>query len=255
MKHLLPSLQENQNAADSLRPLRWPDGLTCPRWGSEAVEPRERCDHGLQRCNGVHCAARVGQPCALCTDWTRAIFEESKWSPFEWLWVLGLWPWKRNATDIAAAADLHERTAPRWSKLLAGGLYETDHLDPTRPLAPQVEADACYQRAGSTGLAREVDRHARAPRPRGLQLRGRATAEMGRPPLLGLGPRRDKAAQDAPAAHGSLEVRENVRTATITPLSAAQVQGGAPCFTDEYTISHFTKADSAHRTGNHGAGA
>jgi hypothetical protein len=77
----------------------------------------------------------------------------------------------------------------------------------------------CYQSAGSKGLAREVERSDRAPRPRGIQLRGRATAETGRPPILGLVQRRDKADQDAPAAQVYLEVLENVRTATIKPIT------------------------------------
>jgi hypothetical protein len=118
-----------------------------------------------------------------------------------------------------------------------------------------VEADACDQRAGSKGRAREVERRDRAPRQRGLQLRGRATAEMGRPPLLGLGQRRDKTDQDAPAAQVSLEVLEHGRSAPIKPIIAAKVKGGAQFFTDAYTIDHFTKADYDHRTVNHGAGA
>jgi len=81
-------------------------------------------------------------------------------------------------------------------------------------------------------------------------LRGRATAEMGRPPLLGLVQRRDKTDQDAPAAQVSLEVLENVRTATIKPIIVAKVKGGAQFFTDEYNIYHFTKADYDHRTVN-----
>ena len=53
MKHLIPYLQDDQKAADDLRQVRWPDGVTCPRCGSDAVEPRERCDNGpaaLQLC-------------------------------------------------------------------------------------------------------------------------------------------------------------------------------------------------------------
>jgi hypothetical protein len=100
---------------------------------------------------------------------------------FDWLWVIGLWQLKLNATEIAAAADIQERTAQRCITLLDGGIYETYHLDPTRQLEHQVEADECYQSAGSKGLPREVERHDRAPRQRGLQLRGRATAELGRP--------------------------------------------------------------------------
>src|SRR5215475_12335098 len=98
---------------------------------------------------------------------------------------MGVWPLKLNATDLAAAADIQERTAQRCIHLLDGGLYETYHLEPTRQLEPHVAADAGYQRAGRKGLARAVERHERAPRQRGLQLRGRATAETGRPPLLG----------------------------------------------------------------------
>ena len=131
MKHLIPYLQDDQKAADSLRQGRWPDGVTCPRCGSAAVKPRARCDNGLQRCNCVPCAARLGQPCAMCTDWTRAIFEESKWRPLAWLLVIGLWQLQWNATAIAAAAAIQERTAPRCLNVLDGGclLYTSDAAD------------------------------------------------------------------------------------------------------------------------------
>src|SRR5215471_13234943 len=148
MKHLLPYLQDDQKAADYLRQLRWPDGVTCPRCGSAAVEPRERCDNGLQRFNCVPCATRLGQQFAMFTDWTSSIFEESKLRPLDWLLVIGLWQLKLNATAIAAAADIQERTAQRCINLLDGGIYETYHLDPSRQLEHQVEADACYQSAG-----------------------------------------------------------------------------------------------------------
>ena len=104
------------------------------------------------------------------------------------------------------------------------------------------------------GRAREVERGERAPRPRGIQLRGRATAETGRPPILGLVQRRDKTDQDAPAAQGYREVLENVRTATIKPIIVAKVKGGAQFFTDAYNIFQCTTADYDHRTVNHGAG-
>src|SRR5262249_50804816 len=85
MRHLLPYLQDDQKAADYLRQLRWPDGVTCPRCGSAAVELRERCDNGLQRFNCVPCAVRLGQQFAMFTDGTGSIFEESKLRPLEWL--------------------------------------------------------------------------------------------------------------------------------------------------------------------------
>jgi transposase-like protein len=195
----------------------------------------------------------LGQQFAMCTDWTSSIFEESKLRPLDWLLVVGLWQLQLNATEIAAAADIQERTAPRCINLLDGGIYETYHLAPTRQLEYHVEADECSQSAGSTGLARAVERLARAPRQRGLQRRGRSTAETGRPPRLGLVQRRAKTDPDAPAAHVSLEVLAHVRTATIKPLIAAKVKGGAQCFTDEYNLYHFTAADYDHRTVNHGA--
>ena len=192
MKHLIPYLQDDQKAADYLRQVRWPDGVMCPRCGSDAVESRERCDNGLRRFNCGPCAGRLGQQFAMFMDWTSSIFAESKLRPLDWLLVIGLWQLKLNATDIAAAADIQERTAQRCINRLDGGIDETYHLEPTRQLEHHVEADACYQSAGSKGLAREVERCERAPRPRGIQLRGRATAEMGRPPLLGLVQCRDK---------------------------------------------------------------
>src|SRR3989442_4788431 len=251
MKHLIPYLQDDPKAADYLRQLRWPDGVKCPRCGSDAVESRERCDNGLQRFNCMHCAERLCQQFAMFTDWTNSIFAESKLKPLEWLLVIGLWQLKLNATEIAAAADIQERTAQRCINLLDGGIYETYHLDPTRQLEDQV--DECYQSAGSKGLPREVERCDRAPRQRGIQLRGRATAEMGRPPLLGLVQRRDKTDPDAPAAPVYLAVLENVRTATIKPIIAAKVKAGVQFFTDEYNIYHFTEIDYDHRTVNHGA--
>jgi hypothetical protein len=113
MKHLIPYLQDDRKAADYLRQLRWPAGVTCPRCGGDAVEPRARCDNGLQRFTCVPCAVRLGQLFAMCTDWTSATFEESKWSPLAWLVVMGLWQWKLTATAIAAAADSQARTAQR----------------------------------------------------------------------------------------------------------------------------------------------
>src|SRR5712691_7856493 len=99
-------------------------------------------------------------------------------------------------TRLAPEGEIQARTAQRCINVLDGGIYETYHLDPSHQLEHQVEADECYQSAGSKGLARDVARHDRAPRPRGLHLRGRATAEMGRPPLLGLVQRRDKTDHD-----------------------------------------------------------
>jgi len=61
----------------------------------------------------------------MFTDWTSSIFEESKLSPVEWLLVIGLWQLKLNATEIADAAAINERTAQRCLNLLDGGIYET----------------------------------------------------------------------------------------------------------------------------------
>ena len=105
MKHLIPYLQDDQKAADYLRQVRWPDGVTCPRCGSDAVESRERCDNGLQRFNCVPCAVRLGQPFAMFTDWTSSIFEESKLCPREWLLVIGLW---QNEASPQQAAGYQE---------------------------------------------------------------------------------------------------------------------------------------------------
>ena len=115
MTYLIPYLQDDQKAADYLRHVRWPDGVTCPRCGSDAIESRERCDNGLQRFSCVPCAVRLGQQCAMCTDWTSALCAASTLTPLDWVLVIGLWPWPLNATDLAAAADIQERPAQRCS--------------------------------------------------------------------------------------------------------------------------------------------
>jgi transposase-like protein len=255
MRHLIPYLQEDSQAADYLRQLRWPDGVRCPRCGSGSIESRERCRNGLRRHSCLDCAARQGRAFATFNDWTQSIFEESKLSPCEWLLVIGLWKLKLNATEIAQAAGINERTAQRCANLLDGGIYETYHLDPDRQLEGQVEADETYQSSGSKGLAGQVQRSGRQPRPRGVKLRGRANAEKGRPPILGLVQRRDQGDKKAAPAQVHLEVTENVQTNTIKPIITAKVKAGSQFFTDEYNIYHFaTDAGYQHRTVNHGAG-
>lgn len=241
MPYLIPYLPDDQKAADALRQWRWPAGGKCPRWGNAAVESRDRCANGLQRLHCVPGAARLGQLLALCTAWTRALCEERPWRPRAWWRVIGVGPWQLNAPDMATAADRQERTAQRWLHLLEGGLDETDPLEPPRHLEHHVAADACDQRAGSTGRSRAVARRDRAPRHRGLQRRGRATAATGRPPLLGLGQRRAKADQAAPAAPVSLAGLEHGRRATIQPIMAATGQTGAQGCTDADTLSHGTE--------------
>jgi transposase-like protein len=255
MKHLIPYLQDDAKAADYLRQLRWPDGVLCPCCGSAKIEVRERCDNGLQRYHCPACAARLGQSFATFNDWTGSIFAGSKLTPTNWLLVIGLWELKLNATEIAKAAEINERTAERCINLLDGGIYETYHLDPDRQLGGQVEADETYQSSGSKGLARQVEQSGREPRRRGVKVRGRANAEKGRPPILGLVQRRDKEDQAAPSAQVYLEVVDNVRTATVRPIITAKIRVGSQFLTDEYNIYDFaTETGYEHRTVNHGAG-
>src|SRR2546428_10502258 len=64
MKHLIPYLQDDQKAADYLRQLRWPDGVTCPRCGSDAVEPARTM---RQRTAALQlCALRCALGPAIC---------------------------------------------------------------------------------------------------------------------------------------------------------------------------------------------
>ena len=253
MKHLIPYLQDDQKAADYLRQLRWPDGIKCPRCGSDAAEPRERCDNGLQRFNCLACAVRLGQQFAMFTDWTSSIFEESKLRPLEWLLVMGLWQLKLNATEIAAAADIQERTAQRCINVLDGASTRrtiwTRHanertkwkrMSATRVRAAKgwpVKSHAANVNLDNAGFSFAVE-----PPPRWVvhpcwAWCNAVTRPTGRARC---------------ASH--LEVLEHVRTATIKPIIAAKVKVGAQFFTDEYNIYHFTKADYDHRTVNHGAG-
>lgn len=112
-----------------------------------------------------------------------------------------------------------------------------------------------YQSSGSQGLSRQVQQREREPRRRGIKSRGRANAEKGRPPILGLVQRRDQEDQEAPSAQVYLTVTENVKTNTIKPIIIAKVKAGSEFFTDEYNIYNFaTQTGYKHRTVNHGQG-
>ena len=137
--------------------------------------------------------------------------------------------------------------------LLDGSVYESHHLDPERQLQGQVEADECYQTAGHKGQPRRVAHEERPARRRVLKRRGRATAEQGRPPILGLVQRPDEAQQTVAQVY--LEVLPNVQTETIKPIILAKVQAEAQFLTDEYAIYNFTdQAGYDHRTVNHSQG-
>lgn len=90
VKHLIPHMQDNNQAADYLRQLRWPNGIGCPHCGSPNVEQRERCPKGGQRYHCPACARRLAQRVATFNDWTDTIFEDSKLEPVAWVLVRGL---------------------------------------------------------------------------------------------------------------------------------------------------------------------
>ena len=250
---LLPYLSDNEKASDYFEAQRWPEGVVCPYCGGHQIEKRERSENGLQRYNCQSCAQGQGQQYRMFTVWSESIYEQSKLSPCVWLLVIALWELKLNSTDIALAVGLNEQSAARCVNLLDGSVYESHHLDPDRQLQGQVEADECYQTAGHKGQPRRVAQEQRPARQRVLKRRGRATAEQGRPPILGLVQRPDEAEQLLSQLY--LEVLPNVQTETIKPIILAKVQTDSQFLTDEYAIYNFTdEAGYDHRTVNHGQG-
>jgi len=250
---LLPYLSDPQKASDYFEAQRWPEGVVCPYCGGQEIEKRERGENGLQRYSCPSCAQAKGQQYRMFTVWSDSIYENSKLCPGLWLMVIGFWELKLNSSEIAMAVGLNEQTAARCVNLLDGSVYESYHLDPERQLQGQVEADECYQTAGHKGQPRRVAQEERPARRRVLKRRGRATAEQGRPPILGLVQRPDEE-QDT-VAQVYLEVLPNVQTETIKPIILAKVQAGSQFLTDEYGIYNFTdQAGYDHRTVNHGQG-
>ncbi len=146
---LFPYLVNEEKAADYFSHQRWPHRVSCPYCGNEDITKRERSANGFQRYNCPHCATKAGQQYLTFTAWTETVFENSKIKPTIWLLVIALWELKLNATEIAQAAGLNQQSAQRCINLLDGSIYESYHLDPTRQLEGQVEADECYQTAGT----------------------------------------------------------------------------------------------------------
>ena len=169
--------------------------------------------------------------------------------------MIALWGLKLNSSEIALAAGVNEQTAARCVNLLDGSVYESHHLDPERQLQGQVEADECYQTAGHKGQPRYVAQEERPARQRVLKRRGRASAQQGRPPILGLVQRSEEEAEEQSLSQVYLEVLPNVQTDTIKPIILAKVQRGSQFLTDEYAIYNFTDAlGYDHRTVNHSQG-
>jgi len=250
-RQLLPYLSDNQKAGDYFEAQRWSTGVVCPYCGGQTVEKRERSRKGLQRYNCPSCAQAKGQQYRMFTVWSETIYEQSKLSPSEWLMVIAFWQLKLNSSEIAWAVGLNEQTAARCVNLLDGSIYESHHLDPARQLRGQVEADECYQTAGHKGQPQRVAQEERPARQRVLKRRGRATADQGRPPILGLVQRPDE--EEDLIAQLYLDLLPNVQTNTIKPIILAKVQTGSQFLTDEFAIYNFTpEAGYDHRTVNHG---
>jgi len=253
---LLPYLADNEKASDYFEIQRWPNGVVCPYCQGQEIEQRERSENGLQRYSCRLCAKAKGQQYRMFTVWSESIYEKSKLSPTLWLWVIACWQIKLNSSEIALAVGINEQSAARCVNLLDGSVYESHHLDPERQLSGQVEADECYQTAGHKGQPRRVADEERPGRRRVLKRRGRATAQQGRPPILGLVQRPDRTDKEEQAvAEIYLEVLPNVQTETIKPIILAKVQTDSQLLTDEYAIYNFTdQAGYDHRTVNHGQG-
>jgi transposase-like protein len=144
----LARLIDDAKCFETVRELRWPDGVECPGCGSHEVVQRGKDDTqpARQRYQCKHCGKHFD-------DLTDTIFA-GRHQPLR-MWILCLYFMGLNLSNeqIAQELDLDKNDVQHMTSLLRGGVVERK---PTPQLAGEVECDEVYVVAGHKGNPAEV---------------------------------------------------------------------------------------------------
>lgn len=225
----MPSEEE---CALVLREVRWRDGVSCPRCGSQSVVRHGRHLEVYRRylCHG--CERHFN-------DRTGTQFEDSKLPLRVWFFAAFLMQYKVPVMEIAKTAHLSYPTAFHIAKRLRRGLYLSRLQEELKGV---VELDEVYVTVGLKG------KHGlqRPPRVRGLKVRGRGTYNTDKPPIIGM-VERGGAVRLTPSP--------NMRGRTVLRRVMNNIHEEAEAvYTDEYPAYHVLDGFCNHETVNHSLG-
>lgn len=160
-----------ERCAEVLRESRWRGGVRCPLCGSKKVVKygKWRKCYQKYRCNGCWC---------YFNDLTGTVFEDSKIGLREIIYAAKRLLEKESMNQISRELGRDFRTIMRIRDLMGDVLARKL----VTKLEGEIEIDESYVSAGQKGTKCEH----RAPRKRGLKLRGRGTYEKDKPPIVAL---------------------------------------------------------------------
>lgn len=239
MQVKIMNLIDSKQCFDTVRELRWPDGIYCPICESENVIKRgfDDTEPDKQRYTCKNCGARYD-------DLTGTIFSGHH-QPLK-VWILCLYFMGLNLSNkqIAEELGLDQSDVQEMTSQLREGVV---NKKPQTTLQDEVEFDEVYITAGHKGNSEAVESKEREGRRNRLKgARGRGTKESEKPPVFGMIQRDGEVV---------INLLDNVRQSSIKPLITGTLMPGTLVHTDEYGIySRLNEWGFEHKSVNHGSG-
>lgn len=232
----IQELIDDAKCYETLRTLRWPDGVHCPHCGFHWVTKR-----------GFHTKQPARQ--RYCCQGCEQQFDDLTGTPLAGhhqpvkVWMLCLYFMGLNLSNqqIAQELALNPTDVQAMTTFLRQAIHDQRHPP---QLEGEVEFDEVYIVAGHKGQPAAVQAAGRPGRRNRLKAqRGRGTLETEKPPVFGMIQR---------SGQLILELLPNVQMKTIQPLIQAHVQPGALIYTDDYTIyARLQEWGYDHKSVNH----
>jgi len=213
-------LVDDKKCFETIRNLRWPCGVHCPRCTSNKV-----IKHGSKK-KQPHCRKYRCRNCRYCFDDLAGTVLCGHHQPLR-TWILCLYLMGLNLSNlqIAEELDLNKDVCQQMASLLRTGI---NLKRPQARLNKEVECDEVYVIAGHKGypeVVKSLGRKGRRNRLKGA--RGRGTLAKEKPPIFGMIQRGGEVV---------IKMLANVKQQTIEPLIRSAITPGSLVFTDEYDI-------------------
>ena len=235
----LSRLIDDHKCYETVRQLRWPNGVCCVECGSASVTKRGK--HETHR-------ARQRYACSHCgrqfDDLTDSLFAGRHQPLQTWIACLYLMGLNLSNQQIAQELSWHKDDVHQMTSELRQAVSDQR---PEVQLSGTVEFDEVYVTAGHKGQPEAVQKQGRTGRRRKLKgVRGRGTLEKEKPPIFGMIQRGGEVV---------IHMLANVQQQTIKPIIQATVSAGTLIYTDEYDIyARLETWGYSHKSVCHSAG-
>jgi transposase-like protein len=151
----LPQLLDNAQCFETVRTLRWPDKVSCPHCGSEAIIKQGKDDTQPER---------QSYSCKACQrkfdDLTGTLFAGHHQPLKSWVLCLYFMGLNLSNTQIARELDLNEADVQPMTRQLRSGMVSKK---PVAVLEGEVECDEAYVVAGHKGQPEAVKKRPKRP--------------------------------------------------------------------------------------------